>query len=386
MGYHAPFAVDKIIVMRVMSAISREPAAIMRRLAVLLVLLAAVATVRAEPLYEAEVPVSGQHDSERARALRTAFEQVLLKVTGRRETVGVAAVETALRRPMQYVQQFLYQPLPDNGTAEALHEAGYTEMLRVRFDANAVNQMLTDAGLPLWGRTRPVTLLWLAVEENGRRRLLGGEGGDDMQQVIEHHAHMRGIPVLLPLMDLEDRRQLHFTDVWGNFQDVLMRASARYGPGAVLAGRLLREPDGMWSGRWSLYLDGGVEHWSARSGQWEHVLAAGIDGTADLLAERFARIITPGELRSVDFIVTDVHGIEGYQRAMHYLSGLDPVNRLQVLRLDGDQVKFRLSLSGDRDSLVNVIALGSSLVPAAPRRPGGGFDEDADELIYRLLP
>lgn len=363
--------------------------AIVRGIILALVLCGHAFAGQAAELYEVQVPVSGQQDRERARALGAAFEQVLLKATGRRDAAEAEAVTAALRQPMRYVQRYSYLPLPDGEGAEALREDGYREMLRVQFDVNAVNQLLQDAGVPLWGRTRPVTLLWVAVEERGDRWLLGGEAGPDMRKAVERAAQARGIPVLLPLMDLEDRRELHFTDVWGNFQDALLRAGARYQPGAVLAGRLLQNPGGDWTARWSLYHDGNVDHWAARAGEWQPLVASGIDGTADLLAARHARIITADGRGFIDIVVTDVRGVEGYERAMRYLRGLDPVDSLRVTRLESDRMRFRLTLSGDRDNLVRLIGFGSALVPVAPdpgHLPEHPDREGIQELTYRLLP
>lgn len=333
-------------------------------------------------LYEAEVPVSGQQDRERNRALRAAFEQVLVKVTGRRDTAGNAAVEAALRQPMGYVQQFFYLPLTDDPEAAAgLREAGHTEMLSVRFDENAVNRLLQQAGVPQWGRTRPVTLLWLAVEDRGERWLLGGEGQPGTRQVIEDGARSRGLPVLFPLMDLEDRRQLHYTDVWGNFQDAILAASARYRPGAVLVGRLWRDDGDGWQVRWSLYHDGNVDHWQGTSNDRDDMLVLGADGAADRLATRHARVISLTDRNRVEVVVTGIGGVAAYERTLRYLGGLDPVSQVQVVQIDADRVRFRLDLDDDRAGLVRIIELGSTLAPVP-----GASGADARELSYRLLP
>ncbi len=362
---------------------------IARGLMLALVLCGLAGASQAGDLYEVQVPVAGQQDRERTRALRVAFEQMLLKVTGSREAAQAEAVVAALRQPMGYVQQYRYLPLPDDDRAEALREDGYLEMLRVSFDDDAVNQLLQDAGVPLWGRTRPVTLMLLAVEERGERWLLGGDASRDRREAVEGAAATRGLPVLLPLMDLEDRRELHFTDVWGNFPDALLRASARYRPGAVLTGRLLQGRGGDWTARWSLYQDGNADHWTAGAGSWVAVVATGVDGAADRIAARHARIAGADGGDYVDIVVTDVRDIGGYERTMRYLRGLDPVDRLQVTRLEPDRISFRLTLSEDRDSLVRLIGFGSALVPV-PVGPGRVTvppdHEGRQELTYRLLP
>jgi hypothetical protein len=152
---------------------------------------------------------------------------------------------------------------------------------------------------------------------------------------------------------------------------------------------LLHGADGRWTGRWSLYHAGSVEHWSSADVDWRMLLSSGIDGTADRLAARHARIITAESRRFVDIVVTDIRGVDGYQRARKYLQELDPVESLQVVGLEENHVRFRLALSGDSGTLVRLIGFGSALVPVpvVPGRPLNGPDRDGiEELSYRLLP
>lgn len=362
---------------------------ILKSVAFALCLALTTAPALANDLYEARVPVSGQGDRERGAALRAAFEQVLIKVTGHRDALQAPGVESALGQPMSYVQQYFYQSLPDDETqAEALREAGHTQMLQASFDVTAVNRMLQDAGVPQWGRTRPRTLMWIAIEDRGERWLLGQEtaGPENMRRDMERKAAGRGIALLFPLMDLEDRRQLHFTDVWGNFQGAVLVASARYRPGAVMVGRLWRGGDGEWAGRWSLYHEDHADHWSGVGDDLTEVIALGIDGIADQLAARHARVVTAEGYTVVDVTVTDIGGVAAYERTMAYLRGLDPVRHVQVAELEDNRIRFRVELDADSDHLVRLIGLGSALAPvdATQLRPQGQGNDR--ELTYRLLP
>src|SRR5258706_15949695 len=51
-------------------------------------------------------------------------------------------------------------------------------------------------------------------------------------------ADERGLPVTLPLLDVQDLRAVTFADVWGGFEDRVAAASARYRADALLIGRV----------------------------------------------------------------------------------------------------------------------------------------------------
>lgn len=386
MGYHRPFAGLEATTtderMRAIPTVNAVCGWIVRSL--LIAALAVSVSARAgevEDLYEAQVPVRGQSEAERTTALAAAFESVLVKVTGRRDAVAAPGVREALRQPMTYVQQYLYRPLPaDQAVPVDPAAQRYTQVMRVRFDAQAVNSLVQRAGVPLWGRVRPTTLLWVAVEEGSQRYLLAADDAAELRPLLEAEMRRRGLPILLPLLDLEDRRALSFTDVWGNFRETILQASGRYQVAAVAVGRLLREADGRWSARWSLYHEAATEQWSVAAGRTASeptaALAGGADGIADLLGARYAQRAAAGGDHFADLAVTGIAGLADYERTMRYLRQLDQVRELQVLRVESDSVLFRARLGGDADGLARTIAFGTTLRAVAGGPP----------LSYRLLP
>ena len=109
--------------------------------------------------------------------------------------------------------------------------------------------------MPVWGPERPLTLLWIAVDDGvGGRALLGaneigraralptpaddGAAHDGPRREIAAAADERGLPIAWPLLDLEDLNAVSFIDVWGRFEDRILAASVRYRADAVLIGRV----------------------------------------------------------------------------------------------------------------------------------------------------
>lgn len=326
-------------------------------------------------LYRAEVPVKGQGREERLAAYPGALAQVVIKLTGSRQAPQSPPLAKVMAAPQNLVQQYLYQ----EQDSLLLKDQGYTHKLVVIFDERALERAVVAAGVPLWGRTRPDLLLWLALEEGSSRTQLGAGGGGELASAVAADARRRGLPLLLPALDQEDQRRLAFADIWGNFRQPIMDASKRYGANAVLAGRVNRA-NGRWQGRWSLYQGDDAQHWVAEGGQRDEVVAAGVDGAADRLAQRYAQRMTAESAGRVPLTVVQVAGLDGYGRVLQYLQSLDLVTRVQVNRLQGDALGLEVEVRGDASGLERAIALGSTL-----RRADGGAGGDSP-LAYQLVP
>jgi len=340
-----------------------------------------LAAVQADALYEAEVEVSGQGAEQRTEAIRNALTEVFIKVSGDRSAPLVMANAGLLERATQFVQQFQYRTVAK--PAQAGLPLAPEQRLWVRFDQGAVDKALRQHGLRIWGRVRPVTLLWVALEEDGGRYLAGVNAIHETPSVLETRAQRRGLPVLLPLLDLEDEGRLSVADVWGNFRDSILRASARYQPEAVLAARVFRGSGDTWHGRWTLYVgDVPAVDWTDQAGSREELLNAGIDQVADLVAQQFAQVTSDAQVKVLQVSILDVASLADYAQAARYLQSLTSVVQAEVVSLEPARVTFRLELRGERPGLEQAISLGRSLVPVPPE----GDPAAANDLVYRFVP
>jgi hypothetical protein len=319
--------------------------------------------VSGQDLFEAEVPVTSQQPAERTAAMKTALSEVLVRVTGQRELLRSGRARALLDDPARYVQQYRYFTVPDSSPPEL--------RLRVRFDGNAVRQVLSEQGVAYWGGSeRPDTLVWLAVEESGRRYILSAEDDTQARRLLGKAAQQRGVPLVFPLMDLEDESQVRFSDIQGGFHQRVLAASERYDPQAVLIGRLHRGPSGSWVARWELRVAGNPTRWSDSNAQLGGVLQAGIDNVADTLASRLA-VSTGATLgNTVTITVQDINTLTAYARVTGYLASLTTVNRLQVQQVAESSVQYALQLNGTLQGLTQTIAIGSVLEPLAMEPPG----------------
>jgi hypothetical protein len=339
-------------------------------------------------LFEAEVAVNSQAQQERQAAIHRGLVNVLVKVTGDSEIALSPGVPQLLDRSQQLVQQYRYrvEQLPNPAGAEPIEQM----WLWLRYDEAAIVRALQELEIPIWARTRPNTLVWLALETaNGRR--LSDEQDSRLRSLLQRESSRRGVPLVLPLMDLEDQSRIKVTDVWANFQDNIMRASSRYAADAVLSGRLrsLDANSDQWQVHWSYTHAGRIYEWGL-SGRLEDVIANAMDGIADTLASLFVQKTAskPGEVR---VLVTGITTIEDYARSDAFLRSFDPVTDVQASQVWSDRVLFKVMLRGDQQMLGQLIRLSDkrllnelSLPPAVPAQPGQV--RSIADMMYELSP
>jgi hypothetical protein len=348
-------------------------------------------------LYEASVPVESQDKEKRTDAIRIAFTQVLMRVSGRGDIADAnqfPAITQAIDSATRFAQQYRYiKSTPALDTQQPKLE------LWVRFDENAVGKLLRDNRLPVWGSTRPSTLLWLVVDNRGQRELLGADSRNDTYTILQDRAKLRGLPLRLPLLDLTDRSALHTSDVWGNFESTIMQASLRYQTEAVLVGRVFQSYGGSWTARWSLYAESGRDDWAVTGTSLADVLIPGIDKTAEALATRYAQV-DQVDTGSVLVEVKAIKGLADYNRVLKYLQSIAHVTSVQPAELTAESAVLRVTIPGGRLAVARAVALGRVLaaepiesVPVATL-PGTTAKDNptADpglvvaDLVYRLIP
>lgn len=323
-------------------------------------------------LYESQVEVADKSNAARKAALSEALLEVAIKVSGEKDLARNSKLADALKSADRYLQQYRY--IEDDAPSEQ------RLALWAQFDPTEVNRSLEAAGLPVWGRTRPTVLAWIAVEVAGGRTLVGADDQSGVSAALQQRALERGIPVLIPLLDLEDRTQVDVTDLWGGFRGKILQASARYGSEAVMVARAYRRLPTLWEVRWLLFLGDAPHQWTTQGPDLRALMRDGIDELTEVLVDRFVRstagVNTAGQARMVEFSVTGIHSLEDYARALRYLQSLDGVARVEVTRVEVGEVVFGLAVRGGGEGVVQVIALGQTLTPIGI----GG------ERQYRLEP
>lgn len=344
-------------------------------------------------LYSAEAKVADESTQERSRAIRQALGKVMVKLTGDRHIKNRPSSKNILKKASSYAQQFRYRneesaptgipdPVSPNGEIQTQELQRY---IRVRFDSNALEQALRQAELPVWGNPRPAVLLWLAVERNGRRALISADTLTDKSALLGGVAARRGLALRLPLMDLQDQSSLNVADIWGSYQPTIEDASKRYEHDVIITGSIVAKPGGGWSARWLIYDNDDDARFATSAPALDEALAEGLQRTADILADRYAPVLSGDDMVQIEMLVSNVQSLEQYADVVNLLKQQDVVKQLVVNSVQQDQLLLDVWLRGDIAVFKRGLALANLLMP----EPATGEDvvavpTDAVKLEYRL--
>ncbi|MDP7146666.1 MAG: DUF2066 domain-containing protein [Pseudomonadales bacterium] len=334
-----------------------------------------VAAVQVDDLYVAEVMVTSQDDRELALAARQGLRTVLTRISGVTDVDQEEAVRLALQNPQEYYFQWGYDTT--DKTFQAGQEIVPAQIVRIHFEPSSVAKLLRTAGYPVWGNNRPSVLIWLVVQTDSGRMILNEADSSDVAQTLVAEAKRRGLPLMFPLLDLEDKSNISVTVVWGQFHNQIEAASSRYRADSILSGRIYQGQDGEWLGRWSWQID---DQWISFDSLQIHLsdlLGEAIDRLADKLAARYGIASSRG---SVWLRVEAVEDLDDYVQLSRYLGDLTSVLDVFVEEVSGSEILYRLSTEGRVQQLVELIELDQKLFLLA-----SGDGRDSKILHFRWL-
>jgi hypothetical protein len=321
-------------------------------LAALLAVVPAFA-VTVPDLYEVSMPVAASRDA----AFVDALKVVVVRVSGRRD--AAVRLGSALNNPRQYVQRFGF-------TAD--------NVLQVGFDSVSVDKLLTDAGLPVWGRERPATLVLLNVQAtDGSSYWIDSAASTVERETINRAAKQRGLPIVWPEMTTQDRTQINAGVDASADPSALLQAAARYNANAALLGTARSDGAGGLSVRWTLASDDGAAS-----------VAGSLEEGVNLAADTFARVYSASGT-TLDSVMVEVSGIgnlSAYATTLNYLEGMTLVRGVALEQVLGDTLRFKLAIRGDATTLRRALALDGKLVPVAPADAAA----QVDRLQFRYQP
>jgi hypothetical protein len=239
--------------------------------------------------------------------------------------------------------------------------------MSVAFDKSRIDQLLQTAGLPQWSAARPLTMVWLAVEQGNQRILVGAGDRGLVKELLTKAAQRRGLPLRLPLLDATDQARVQAGDAWSDFHDSIIQASLRYEAQAVLVGRL-GQSGGRWQVRWTLYQGGASQRWNQTSDKVEAEVTGG---------------------NEVHWVVKDVHDMRSHRRVMDYLASLSGVASVQPEQVNSDSVRLRITSSSGAAALQQQLAFDNRLLAldaGMVAAPGSTELGQAGDQFFRLAP
>ncbi len=168
--------------------------------------------VEVSGIYEGSVPVDSRDNAlERNRAFGDAMRQVLVKVTGNREVLSHAMIRRAISNADDYVDTWSYRTINPDADSEGSIE------LNVSFFEPKVLELIDLAGIPMWPKNRPYTLLWIVVQDELEEKQLLGTSSDasDILVRLREAAAARGWPRVGPLVVRKHSLGANIQNTWG---------------------------------------------------------------------------------------------------------------------------------------------------------------------------
>ena len=354
----------------------------------------------ARPVAVFQVDVAGETEP----ALQQAMRAALVRATGRRESASDPAFGSLIADAPKYVQSY---------------DRGPQGELQVIFNGAAVERAIAVLNRSVWDPNRPFTLVVLYPAP-----AQADEAGDEAG--LDQAAAERGLPIsIVPLP---------VADASGNLlqREALLEMAHRYGAEQILVGRppapaapaetappgngapgtspappagaapgapptaagqpaapataaapptssapatsLIAQPGPTADWQWVLYTDFTTQSWSGP-------LAAGVDGTVDLLAPPAGAVAgnAPGE---TEIEIEGVSSLADYANIELMLGAVPGVSQANVRQVSGDSVLFDVTVRGGAGAIDRALSSSPSFTRVgSAAQPRGGAP-----LLYRYRP
>lgn len=318
----------------------------MRILSIALLLFSVNAfSAEVEKLYEATVMAKNDLTLEK----QIAFKQVLIRVTGEAEPTKNSLVNQSLLDVTDYIVQFQYLDVDGK------------QHLWVQFDPKQVKQLLRKAQLPVWGQHRPQAIFWIAREDKYGRDIVSDGEQSNVKAALQSRARLRGLPLVLPLLDLNDSSVVSSSDVWGKFTQPVLKASKRYDADVVVMANMYPISENQWLLNWDLLGRQGGSYASLAKGEIRNSEQGVVQNLVDKVSQKLAKIYAVNLAeKSNDMVSLKIKGIQtldDYVAVSRLLSKLSAISQRKLARILGDKFIWELRLLAGEQDLMRALAL-----------------------------
>jgi hypothetical protein len=333
-------------------------------------LMSSVFAIRVNSIYQAGIPVASQSETEKPQAEQKALAQVFVKVSGNSAILENPSIKSSLTTADALAEEFSYSQSPSTPTTPYI--------LHIRFDSEAINRLLRNAGIPIWGQNRPLIVAWIEYEApNQAAEIIDSDSASSIQHSLKEYAEQRGLPIILPMMDVTDLNQVNVNDIVTMTIPVLQNASQRYTPDGILVARVFQLQEG-YSIQSKMIMGAYQWGWTITGKKLDDVVAALTNNIAEALAGRYAVVVSNTVQTQLTMKVTGIVQQNDLADLMKYMSHLTPVADAEPLHISGTEVMLKISLRSSKQAFIQALSVGQKLRP--------GSDSTDDLLVYQWNP
>lgn len=320
--------------------------------------LTSVRAVVVEDLYSAMVPVGDRSEQTRREAMTPALKQVLVKIIGNPQYLAREGIQSALSRPQKYLEAYGYSS----------NDLGET-VLSTRFSQSSVNALLAGTQTPFWPANRPRVLVWLVTRDfqSGVQAVLPittlDDDGAPVFAQLEVIGERIGLPVVSPLMDLEDQLQIQPQQLWSLDSNAIKQASLRYGVDHILVGRVTATSGGQWRIGWWYWADQTFDVFDSSQTQLQQALTEGLNQVTGKLARTYGVLVTGEQGLALSVTVSGVNKFSDYAATLNYFDQMAAVREYELRQVASGELTFTLYLNGDINRFRDALALDKKMEP-----------------------
>lgn len=289
-------------------------------------------------LYQADVAAEGDWQQE-------ALKQVLVRVSGKADTATAAELATELKQASAYIKQF-----------EAVRHADGNRM-RVLLDAAKVNQLLQQNNIAVWGALRPDILVWLVQQDDGNRTFVR-RSEQPLNASLQQSFSRAGLPLLLPLYDMDDLLTLSETDVWAGFWQQINQSSVRYRPDVIVVAAVdrIEQADGpALRLNWQRQDNGRTFRDEITAEDEASLMQRFAASLSAQLAQQYASMMSAQADADYVLEVQRLDDLTALVQAQKLLQQVVGVSEVTIVRYDSDRAYYKLSSSISADGLMNAL-------------------------------
>ncbi|MGL5046905.1 MAG: DUF2066 domain-containing protein [Shewanella sp.] len=322
-----------------------------------------VNAVEVSKLDEANVPVSSRAVTDRSKGLKSALEQVIIKNTGTARSLDNSLIQSQLSHPDALLSQYGY-----------IEQDGQLR-LTASFEYRRIVALLRQAQLPVWGTQRPLTLFWVAMPGDSDAMILPDSSALAERKVFSDVSYARGIPVLLPILDLDELMGINPNDIKGMFADIVASVSVRY-QADFLALVAMDTAGSQVRYRLNLYTKATIDSLTpplfSYNGSAENsvkAIEAMMAALADYYFTKYA-IVDTGTQQGASVTFVNIQKMAQLVDIEKYLKQLSAIKNATLTHIQGNAVTFSLDLFGSETDLERLLRLESRISVVAPVSAG----------------
>lgn len=282
-------------------------------------------------------------------ALALGFKKVLLKLSTKSSILENKQIKRILKNKDKidfFVLKF--------GLLKSFAEELNFEII---FDEKKIDDLLEKIGYEPVKNKRPLTLIWLSLEDNNSARIINDDEKLKIEQELIKTSKKFEIPVIMPLFDLIDRNEIKLTDVLNyNFDKLSVNALGRYGAEVVLVGNAYKFENN-WQFRWKLSFKNKKAEWFSESDNFKEEAGKIIENLSEKIFFKDEAEINDVAFKNetLKIFVSGIDSLEKYTLVEDYLKKIMLVKSVELIELNSDKAVFNLKTNADKNVINKVL-------------------------------